>query len=1049
MLRHFYSYLSLGSICLFCAAPSAVAAPTLSANPASLQIQCSLGTSGSPISCTGNTFALTSTSSVTFSASATVTSNGFAGFPHWLTVSPSSGTASSTATKITANVNPSGLEPNAPKTYSGTITITAPGAATLTVQVTLSLQGSESLTLNVAQVQVSAAPGGAAQNQNVTLSVTGVHSFNNLAYSAGTSYQSGSGWLSVSPASGSATAAGITVAINVNPAALASSSKPYAGTVTFTDTFANQLVLQVQLTVTAPTLSVTCSSTQTGCSPSPPALTITCGSSFGGSISGTLTTLCTGSFGLTSTQPIAFTTTSAVSAPNGFPGFPNWIVGISPASGMASSTPTSILVTANFDGLKPGGNYSASIVIHAPGASNNPLTVQVTLSLPGTGSLSISPPPPFAATVGGKSQAQTITVKTQGLGTFDTLAFAATVSNGGAWLSATPLSGSATATGAMVQITADPSMLPNTTTSYTAQITFVDTLDNQIPVAVTLDVTASQLSVNPTQLSFSYTQGGSAPASQTLNLTGTTGASVNVSASSSGNWLSVSTSQGTLPFQVQVTATPGSLAPNTYQGQITVQLPDGAQSQQINVSLAVTPNTSTVTQVIAHLADGGGWTTEIILVNTGTAPAQFELKLWSSQGGAGQGTTQMLNLGTDGTTSDLIRTIQPGQSYTIQTAGTGDGAGNLVTPWAEVIAPPSVGGTSIFTLNDTTEAAVPLAGTAGTTLYIPFDNTTVNGSSFATGIALANPAMQNANVSFSFTDDSGNAIPVAPSTQTVPARGHYSAVINQVFTATAGKRGIMQLTSDTTVYGIGIRSRSVGSASMFTSLPPLSSVARGNKTFAHLANSSGWSSTIILVNTDTVAASFGLSFYSDTGSPLPLPLGGPSAQSSITGIIQPGQEKILQTDGSGNLSPPWGWAELVTQNAIGGVCIFTLSASSGVPSEAAVPLVPTSSGGGKSLFIPYDNTGPFATGLALANPSASNAPITVSFTTDSGTEIQPTQQPGAVATDGHYAAVVNAGAYAPGAGYSRSDAHRFQRGPFRHRHTFAQRRIYHVARTAH
>lgn len=85
---------------------------------------------------------------------------------------------------------------------------------------------------------------------------------------------------------------------------------------------------------------------------------------------------------------------------------------------------------------------------------------------------------------------------------------------------------------------------------------------------------------------------------------------------------------------------------------------------------------------------------------------------------------------------------------------------------------------------------------------MPYDNTSST-LKFATGLALANPQEQDAKVSLVFTNDAG--APVASGNVTVPAHGHYTAVLNDVFPATRGMRGVVQLNSDTLQYGLGIR----------------------------------------------------------------------------------------------------------------------------------------------------------------------------------------------------------------------------------------------------
>uniref|UniRef100_Q01T33 NHL repeat containing protein n=1 Tax=Solibacter usitatus (strain Ellin6076) TaxID=234267 RepID=Q01T33_SOLUE len=95
---------------------------------------------------------------------------------------------------------------------------------------------------------------------------------------------------------------------------------------------------------------------------------------------------------------------------------------------------------------------------------------------------------------------------------------------------------------------------------------------------------------SPASLTFSYSIGGSAPASQTLNITSSGGVlTYTASASSTGNWLSVSPATGSTPGTLTVSANPAGLAGGaTYQGSILLTPPGSGNSPlTINVSITV------------------------------------------------------------------------------------------------------------------------------------------------------------------------------------------------------------------------------------------------------------------------------------------------------------------------------------------------------------------------------------------------------------------------------------------------------------------------------
>ena len=100
------------------------------------------------------------------------------------------------------------------------------------------------------------------------------------------------------------------------------------------------------------------------------------------------------------------------------------------------------------------------------------------------------------------------------------------------------------------------------------------------------------LSVNPGSLSFSFTIGGAAPASQTVSVT-TAGAALGFSASASttsgSNWLSVSPTSGTTAATLTVSVNPAGIPGGVYQGAVTLTPSgSGGAAQTFSVTLTVT-----------------------------------------------------------------------------------------------------------------------------------------------------------------------------------------------------------------------------------------------------------------------------------------------------------------------------------------------------------------------------------------------------------------------------------------------------------------------------
>jgi hypothetical protein len=408
----------------------------------------------------------------------------------------------------------------------------------------------------------------------------------------------------------------------------------------------------------------------------------------------------------------------------------------------------------------------------------------------------------------------------------------------------------------------------------------------------------------------------------------------------------------------------------TYSGSISVTALGATNSPLIiPVTLTILATAVPATQTISHIANGGGWKSTIVVLNTDTVPASITLRFWGDGGNPWK-----IPLVGDGATAELTAMIPVGGSRTIQTDGL---ATDVTVGWAELISSNSVGGTAIFGLQiagqPDSEAAVPITSGADRRFLLPFDNS----PGFATGIAVANPsASASATVSVVFRDPSGNLTGIGDPI-VLPPHGHKALVLP----ASSGLQGVAEFTSpNVDVVGLGIRAH--GRA--FTSVESLADVPASGKTISHLADGGGWKTTIILVNADSRPATFTIRFWQDNGLPLTLPLVDENNASSLSGTIAPGGSRTIRSSGTtSNLST--GWADLVTTFAIGGTSIFGAQQEGQPDSEAAVPII---AGGANRFVAPFDGSLGFATGIAFANPNTTQAAnVLVVFRDTSGNQI--------------------------------------------------------------
>jgi hypothetical protein len=192
----------------------------------------------------------------------------------------------------------------------------------------------------------------------------------------------------------------------------------------------------------------------------------------------------------------------------------------------------------------------------------------------------------FSGTQGGSSPAaKTLSVSNAGGGTMSW-----TAAESASWLSLSPTSGTNAGT-----ITVTPSITGLAAGTYTTDVTVtaagVSGSPKTIPVTFTVDPPAPPvLSVTPSSLSFSATQGGSSPAAKTLAVSNTGGGSMDWTASESATWLSVSPGSGTNAGTVTVTPSITGLAAGTYTTDVTVTATGASGSPKtIAVTLTVDP----------------------------------------------------------------------------------------------------------------------------------------------------------------------------------------------------------------------------------------------------------------------------------------------------------------------------------------------------------------------------------------------------------------------------------------------------------------------------
>ena len=691
---------------------------------------------------------------------------------------------------ITISVNTSGLGVG---TYKGTVAVSANNTTNnpQNVSVTLTVANDALISTNMSTSQplVFAFQTGAGSTappaQNVTVSsTTGA----TLSYTAVAANTTSSGcpatWLTLTGGTTSGNTSG-TFTVSASPSGISAPTSGPACTGTITITATNPTtgnaapnspyVIPVELFVSPNALLTVNPST----SPAFSAQTGLASSAVSQNCSTNGTSTCTLTLGNTSsTDPISITVIPATTDNTG------WLsAGITSASLLASS-PATLTISLAF--IPPPGSYSGTVTVNGAAHSgspvlDSPLVIPVSLQVT-AGAPTVNPPSlSFSQTAGGSAPGtQTISVGSTGQAIAFTAGATVTQPSTGTqlpnWLTVSPTSGT---TPASLTVSVSAANLAASATPYQGNITITAAgSSNSVTVPVQFTVNPGTISATPATLTFSQVQGGSAPATQTISVSGTPGAinfSATAATNSGGNWLSVSPSSGTTPGTVTVTVNGSSLTPNTYTGTVMINSPGATGSPiTINVSFTVTasqtitasPATLTFSAVAgiappaaqtvsitssgsgtsftaaATTQTGGNWLS--VTPTSGVTPAQLSIAVASQSLTAGNytGTVAInspniaapvnitVNLTVASIPTPVITAVQNAASYAIggvspgeniYIKGTGIGPATLMVaaPSSSGAYPTNFGNTQVFF--GTVAAPILYVSATATSVMVPYE----------------------------------------------------------------------------------------------------------------------------------------------------------------------------------------------------------------------------------------------------------------------------------------------------------------------------------------
>ncbi len=308
------------------------------------------------------------------------------------------------------------------------------------------------------------------------------------------------------------------------------------------------------------------------------------------------------------------------------------------------------------------------------------------------------------------------------------------------------------------------------------------------------------------------------------------------------------------------------------------------------------PNGRTV--YFPHFTDGGGWTTQVILVNPTDAPIQGSVQFRSPGSATAPAGAAALTLADGRTGSEFTYSIPPHSATRLETAnpaGSTQQSGSVrvvadagsSVPSGVIVFAYERGGVTV------SEAGVPATDPgAAFRVYVETSGTPGQPDAVRSGIALTNTSGTAAAVTLELTALDGTS--TGPSASlTIPASGQVARFIDQIFPAlTPPFSGILRIAStprtpfdsrarNLAVIGLRLTTNERGDI-VVTTTPPSNEDAATTASdlfFPHFVDSSGWTTQFILYSGAPGGTSSGsLRFTGQDGQPLALSVSATSAR---------------------------------------------------------------------------------------------------------------------------------------------------------------------------
>jgi hypothetical protein len=201
-----------------------------------------------------------------------------------------------------------------------------------------------------------------------------------------------------------------------------------------------------------------------------------------------------------------------------------------------------------------------------------------------------------------------------------------------------------------------------------------------------------------------------------------------------------------------------------------------------------------VTLNIPQIADGGVWSTTLVLTNTTSSVASVSITFYQETGKTDNSTTPWTPAFVEGTNTQNI-SLAGGATMFLHTPGT---ATNVTQGWGQAVVSDGVQIYALFSTKATGQGTAP-ATVSGTDILIPFDNTFGN----VTAIALANPTPNAETITMVSQIGTGT---VSQSSIPLAAYGHAAFLLPSMLAGTVGAHGLVEFTNGGGFSAIGLQS---------------------------------------------------------------------------------------------------------------------------------------------------------------------------------------------------------------------------------------------------